>query len=1035
MSSRKNVGTHALRRTSLAIGLGLCLVGTGAIAQSNASGAIFGATTAAPGQTIHIVNKGSGLTRDVPVDSSGRYRASSLPTGTYTVSLQKDGKTVSTRDNVAVNIAGGADVSFAASAQNAQNLEGVSVVASALPSIDVSAVDSTTVLTAEQLAKIPLARSVNAAALLAPGAVQGSTGIVGNNGQGNLLSLGGGAQSENVYNINGYNVTNALDNLGYFELPFGAIDQEQVLTGGYGVEFGRSTGGVVNVITKRGTNEWKGSLEYFWTPPGLADGGRSVYNPANRPGSQYAGKIRSYRGRDLSGQDSLSLTLGGPLIKDKLFFFAAADFTRTDSQAYNAVNPFLGTQSAGLGFQKVATHAPRWMTKIDWNINDRNIIEFTGAGSESISNTSNHGINANAAGNKFTYDPAAGPTSYAKSDQTFYLGKYTGYLTDDLTVTGTFGRTKQNFVNVAGGVDPNCAGVLDRRSNNVTPNIPITSACKADRPGRIINRPQSGNSTHGFRVDVEYRLGSHDLRGGIDNQTLRSQYGDFFTGNGAVYLYSSTSSPGKALNPKLGVGAPNALNYGRKITYTTGGQLRTEQNAQFLQDRWQVSDNVLLSIGVRNEQFSNYNNNGGKYISQRHQLAPRLGASWDVFGDSTLKIYGNAGRYHLGVPNSVALRGAGGALYTTQYFNYTGVDANGLPTGTTPIGPLTSANSEFGQARDPSNTHTKNLKPYYQDEYILGFDQAINSDWTYGVKATYRNLRSLIDDMSDSRAICQAAVNQGLNFNPAPGVTAYDTCLSNYGFAGLAFNPGSGIDFTDDVNGDGIKDHIKVSAKDLGQRKPVRKYVALNFHLTHPFDGKWYGNVEYLLSRSFGNTEGQINSDLDQANVGQSETWDFPEFQYAAGGELPNSRRHQIKATGFYQVTPELLLGANLNIASGRPKNCLSAYYLGNTDPSGYGASAVYFTCDGKFEPRGSRGHLPWTYTLSLSASYRPAFANNQLEFGADVFNVLNSQTGQAVQEVKYTNDPAQIDSQYGGFYRFQQPRYVRLSVKYDFSL
>jgi len=1034
MQSQKISAVRSLRRTSIAIGLGLSfgLVSLSAMAQSNASGAIFGVASAVPGQTVHIVNKDTGFSRDASVDANGRYRVSSLPTGRYTVTLLRDGETVGTRDDVRVTIAGGAEASFAS--QDAQELSAVTVSAAGLPTIDVSAVDSTTVITAEQLAKIPLARNVNAAALMAPGVVQGSTGIVGNNGQGNLLSLGGGAQSENVYNINGYNVTNALDNLGFLELPFGAIDQEQVLTGGYGVEFGRSTGGVVNVTTKRGSNTWQGSIEYFWQPRGLSDGGRSLYYPSNREGSQYAGQLRSYRGRNFSGQDSIAVDIGGPLIKDRLFFFAAADFTRTNSQAYNAANPFLGTLSPGNGFYTAEDRAPRWMTKIDWNINDSNIIEFTGASSEQTDNTYNHSIIASDDGKEFSFDPEAGPTSYSKTSQSLYLGKYTGYITDNLTVTGSYGQTKADYVNLPGGADPTCMGVIDARSNNVTPSTPITQNCTAASPGSILTKPVSSNKTSGWRLDVEYRLGSHDIRGGVDNQELKSEYGDSYWG-GAVYVYNSTTTPDQPLNPRLGVGAPNAANYGRRIVYQTGGNLRTVQNAQYLQDRWQVNDNWLVSLGLRNEQFSNYNPTGGKYISQRNQLAPRIGASWDVYGDSTFKIYANAGRYHLGVPNSVALRGAGGSLYTTQYFNYTGVDENGYPTGVTNIGPLTSANGEFGQARDPNNTHTKDLKPYYQDEYILGFDKMLNSEWNYGVKATYRNLRSLIDDMSDPRAICQAAVNQGLAFDTAPDSTAYESCLENYAFAGLAFNPGSGIDFTDDVNGDGVVDHIKVGAKELGFPKAKRKYVALDFHLTHPFDGKWYGNIEYVLSRSFGNTEGQINSDLDQQNVGQTETWDFPEFMYGAGGELPNSRRHQLKAQAYYQVTDEFLVGANLNVASGRPKSCISAYYLGDTDPSGYGGNSVYFTCDGKLQSRGSAGHLPWTYTLSLSASYRPEFANKQLEFGADVFNVFNNQVGTAAEEVKYVNDPSTVDPVYGSYFRYQQPRYVRFSVKYDFSL
>ena len=83
--------------------------------------------------------------------------------------------------------------------------------------------------------------------------------------------------------------------------------------------------------------------------------------------------------------------------------------------------------------------------------------------------------------------------------------------------------------------------------------------------------------------------------------------------------------------------------YVRRQYYTQLAKVKTEQEAQYVEDRWQVADNVLLSIGLRNEQFTNYTGSNEAYIRQRHQLAPRLGAAWDVHGDSSLKLFGNAG--------------------------------------------------------------------------------------------------------------------------------------------------------------------------------------------------------------------------------------------------------------------------------------------------------------------------------------------------------------------------------------------------------
>ena len=125
--------------------------------------------------------------------------------------------------------------------------------------LDITQTDTRSVFTAEQLQKISIGRTVTDVALLAPSVVR-SDSYAG------VPSFGGSAASENAYFINGYNVTNPLTNISFSTLPFDAIGETQVLTGGYGAEFGRSTGGVINVVTKRGTNEWKGGLYTIWTP-------------------------------------------------------------------------------------------------------------------------------------------------------------------------------------------------------------------------------------------------------------------------------------------------------------------------------------------------------------------------------------------------------------------------------------------------------------------------------------------------------------------------------------------------------------------------------------------------------------------------------------------------------------------------------------------------------------------------------------------------------------------------------------------------
>ena len=88
---------------------------------------------------------------------------------------------------------------------------------------------------------------------------------------GNLASFGGASVAENAYFINGFNITNSFRNLNFAQVPFEAIDEQQIKTGGYGAEFGRSLGGVINQITKRGTNEFHAGGNVFWSRKDLRE--------------------------------------------------------------------------------------------------------------------------------------------------------------------------------------------------------------------------------------------------------------------------------------------------------------------------------------------------------------------------------------------------------------------------------------------------------------------------------------------------------------------------------------------------------------------------------------------------------------------------------------------------------------------------------------------------------------------------------------------------------------------------------------------
>ena len=310
----------------------------------------------------------------------------------------------------------------------------------------------------------------------------------------------------------------------------------------------------------------------------------------------------------------------------------------------------------------------------------------------------------------------------------------------------------------------------------------------------------------------------------------------------------------------------------------------------------------------------------------------------------------------------------------------------------------------------------------------LGFEKAWSPSLNVGSKATYRTLRSTIDDFCDQRPFDAFAARNGIT----PGPT--------YGFNCALFNPGFDnkflVDFTGTGNSSSPLTVVNLSAAELGYPKAKRTYTALDFFLEHPLRDGWYGKVNYTWSASKGNTEGQLLSDIGQADVATTQAFDFPEIALNSYGRLPNDRRHQIKAYGFYELTSEWGLGANLLLASGRPKNCIGEL-PSNLNPAtnpaaGYGSA--FFYCNNVATPRGSRGNLPWDNRLDLNLSYRPASVKG-LAFKATVFNVFNKQVISTIDEVRDTGDGlGVISSTYNSIISYTPPISFLLSVAYNFK-
>lgn len=1036
-----------LRRTALSISLSLCVAG-GVHAQA-ITGGIYG-TVPAGGETTTVqVTSNTGLTRTVTVDANGRYNFSTLPAGNYKVNVIRDGQVIGTRD-VTVLVGAGTDVSFSAasgagaSASNAASgdastLETITVVGTAASRIDITAVDTRSVVTKEQLERMPIRETAEAVALLSPGAVSGAAGYFGG-----MVSFGGSGISENAYYLNGFFTGEPISNLGGVSLPWGVISQQETYTGGYGAKYGRSAGGVISQVGQRGSNEWTFGGQISFSPKSLREDPSDRYFPdLDLPaGYAYANPARAgtlySRGKGTERENiTYSAYVGGPIVQDRLFFFAGGDMATTKTVT-NAI--FSGNRN---------THGDqdnsKLYVKLDWNITDNHILEGTFLRDK-----------LDYSGKFYSYDFGSGtegalvttavPTPDVQENE-YRILSYTGFLTNNLTLNATYGESDTSV----------------RQYNPlILPGVPLISNPDLQNPaitgGSFIPNRQGdylatdyNSETKGLRLDVEWVLGDHALTAGIDNIEFKA----FNAGDSQVaqrWIYGKAANGTTAVAPGLGVGAAGGNGYFvYDYKYSTATDMTVEQDAWYLEDRWQATDKLLVVLGVRNDKFVNKNDRGETYMDAKNQWAPRLGFAYDVAGDGTFKLFGNVGRYFLALPNNVAIRGASSSTFTREYFTYSGIDSNGGPTGLTPIqgtngAPppgVVSSNGEFGQPVDVLAFAPSDLKNMYQDEYILGFETQVARNWLGGAKLTFRDLKSSVDDICDPYTLMDAigvvdyeGAGSGYNAQLANGKSVF----VNYCYM---FNPGGTNTFSMadlDANGNptGTRSEFVMSASDWGFTDPLRRqYKAVDLYLERPFDGKWEARFDYTYSKSEGNNEGQVKSEFGQDNISKTQDWDAWQMMQFADGALANDRRHQFKARGSYAFAEDWLVSANLRVQSGGPISCLGFFNPDGSidenssaaDPIGYGSS--YHTCFGEIQRPGSQRN-PWTNELDLALAWTPQLGHGRVRLSMQVFNVFDQQKTTQVN-VTSQSSPYTISNTYLLPIGRQTPRTVMFTAAYNY--
>jgi len=993
----KNSQIKMLRRNLIAAAVAIAMANSVVHADLSV-GSIFGEVE--QGVPVTVVNLETGLKRSLTADGSGRFNFSQLPTGRYKVSA----KDVSYEVSVAPGT--GTPVNF-----TGELADRLTIVGTTINPIDISSVESSTVFTAEQLERLPVGRDISDVAMLAPGTVRGDSGF------GKLASFGGASVAENGYYINGFDVTNARNFLSYASVPFDAIGEQQIKTGGFGAEYGRALGGVVNIVTKRGSNEWKLDASVIRTPSSLTEPEKDVVSryPDAVAGSR--GYYSTYRSDDVADELSYSVSGGGALIADKLFIYGILEGRDVSSDTYTNV-----------GSQTSSNTSPNALIKIDWYLSDNHILEFTGI--RNVEETEYRSYQ-NVDGEYYTGHHGAQSSEFTeRNGGNVLIGKYTGHLSDDFTVGLMLGKLTSDAGYVTPdplpGADCPVVDIYDQDTDDVT-DVGCWDYNQVNV--RTAGFGPDIDERKAIRLDAEWSLADHSFRFGYDDETFTSSRAGTTYSGGYFYRRYTPVDVDDSWN---GVDVAAGSHVVRQRTRERpSGSYEVQNSALYVEDSWYVADDWLIYAGLRSESFDNFNADGISFVSAKNMLAPRLGFSWDVNGDASAKVFANAGRYHIPIAANTNIRASNWQHVETRYFLYDG-------TVDTATQAPTVLGSQLGDAlvsgRNsspvPGTVASTDLEPMFQDELILGYQRDLGNHWSAGLRFIAREVKNGVDDYCGRQAFVDfAADNAYTDFDPA----TLSSCI--------IINPGRDLHMAMDVNNDGNLQNVVVSNSYLQLADYKRTYKALELFWERSREDGWYLQGSYVYAKSEGNSEGLVNSWLEDAAPGLTNDFDHKVFVDGTDGYLSNDRRHTLKLFGAYELTEQWEISASLLVQSGRPVSCFGYTPFDVNDPEyevfeRYSASTLYCRDENGNQvlgQRGDYGRTPWIYNMDASLSYSPNWAEGLL-MQATVFNVFDSRRVTEYQEAGDVSlESSGQNANFLNDLNYQSPRSVQFTVRYSF--
>jgi hypothetical protein len=991
-----------MRRPTTTVLLAFLLAGPGLARAQETTGSIEGRIVDPQGLPVAgatVTATGPQGARVAAATSDGRFVVPFLTPGTYAVRVEALSFKLLEQRDIVVQL--GQTVELPLRLDVGAVAETIQVTASA-PIVDVSRTTVGAIIASDLLQRVPVGRRITDALYFAPGVTSSNSGGIAN------PSISGGTALDNQYVVDGVNITNTgFGGIGSYSVTFGSlgtaipfdfVSEIQVKTTGYDAEFGQSTGGVVNVITKSGSNTLRGSA-FGYARPQKLEGNFTKYQSAN--GSVSTEGTRVYDG---------GLEGGGSLLPDRLFFFGAID--RTDEQALYQAPAFKPLASLGI--------VPR----------DRQIDTY--AAKATLQVGPSHRIDATFFGDPSHGDSGLQRVSALLAQQTTQFSElnkfgghnqgvsYRGVLGPRWLFEASFGRASNNIVETPSN------NAWNVRNFTVTPTVISGGLGFYQKGDESLSRQYQAKATT--------VVAGHEFRFGFQFQDV--VYNNLFDRTGPTFTLPDgrQSATGAQLDIRSDPTLPGGVFYRVSRVNLTNADSTTQHNVNvFVQDTWRHG-HLTLRPGLRYDQQTI--NGQAERMTLKNNWAPRLGAAYDPTGTGRSKIYASWGVFYAQLPNDLAAKALTVEPLATRVDYYDANLTRPIPSGVLVGGVTNHFVSGAGQpwVVDP------NVKSTYTMDTSVGFEFEPFAATRLGISYTHRGISRLIEDLSpfpvvaaDLLGAAYQAGNEVLT-NPDPKRTTL-AYLANL----LGVTPAPGLA--------------------ASYETPIHRYDAVTVSADRRFSNNWALQASYTWSRLYGDYEGFYQDANAQGDPGLSTYDDFPtndpsytqigvpKFGYSGdiryqgslgAGPLPLDRPHQIKVYANYRLPVGLNLGLAFSARSGRPLTALAANpQYGSPGeipltPRGGG----FTTVDG-FKTRTPFEYYPDVhadYAVRLQGRYRAVFL-------ADVFNILNltrttnydafTELGFGVPNPDFGKPVSQFPASRPP--QFQTPRQVRLGVRFEF--